>query len=57
MYPLTRAQIAHLKVDKVPIKVSNRYADLIDVFSEKLAIKLSEYIEINNHAIKLAYDQ
>ena len=53
MHPLKEAQIAHLKADEVSTKVFSKYADFADVFSPKLAIKLSEYIKINNYAIKL----
>lgn len=53
IYPSKRAQIAHLEVDEVLIKVSNEYADFANVFLPKQAIKLSEHMEINNYAIEL----
>ena len=53
VYPSKRIQIPYLKVDEVSIKVFSKYADFADVFSSKLAIKLSKYTKINNHAIKL----
>ena len=32
MHPLKRAQIAHLKVNKAPTKISSEYADFADIF-------------------------
>ncbi len=34
----------------------SEYANFANVFSPKLAVELSEYMEINNHAIKLVDD-
>ena len=56
MHPSKRAQIPYLKADKAPAKVLVQYADFADVFLLKLAIKLSKYIRINNHIIKLVDD-
>ncbi len=56
MYPSRKAPIAHLKIDKVPIKVPSKYADFIDVFSSKLAAELSKHMDINDHIIKLIDD-
>ena len=56
MHSLKRAQIAHLKVDKAPIKVFSKYADFTDVFSLKLAIKLLKHMKINNYIIELVDD-
>ncbi len=56
MYPLKRAQIAHLKVDEALTKVPSKYADFADVFLSKLAVELLEYTKINNHTIKLVDD-
>ncbi len=53
MHLLRRAQIAQLQVDKVLIKVFSEYADLIDIFLSKLAVKLFKYKGINNYAIEL----
>ena len=53
VHPSKKAQIAYLKADKVSIKVSSKYADFVDIFSPKLAVKLLEYTGINNYAIKL----
>ena len=50
--PLKKAQIAHLKVDKTSMKIPSEYANLADVFLPKLAAKLPEHIEINDHAIE-----
>ncbi len=56
MDPSKRAQIAHLKADEASSKVSSEYANFPDVFSPKLAAKLLEHKEINDHAIKLVDD-
>ncbi len=56
MYPSRRAQIAHLKADEAPTKVPSKYTNFVDVFSPKLAAKLSEHIGINDHVIKLVDD-
>ncbi len=56
MHPSRRAQIAHLKADEDPTKVSSEYADFVAVFSPKLATELSEHTRINDHAIKLVDD-
>lgn len=45
--------IVLLKADKTLIFVSPKYNDFVDVFSKDSAVKLSEYIRINNHAIYL----
>ena len=52
-HPLRKAQIAHLKVDEAFIKVFSKYANFVDAFLPKLAVKLPKYTRINNHAIKL----
>ena len=54
MNPFKRAQIAYLKVDKDFTKVFSKYADFADIFLLKLAVELSKYLRINNHAIKFA---
>ena len=51
-----KAQIAHLKADKVLIKVLSKYADFVNIFSLKLAAELLEHMGINNHAIELVDD-
>ena len=56
MYPSKKAQIAHIKADKVLTKVLSKYANFADVFSPKLAIELLKYMVINNHAIELVDD-
>ena len=53
IHPSKMAQIIHLKVDKAFTKVLSKYTTLIDVFSPKLATKLSKYMRINDYAIKL----
>ncbi len=57
VYPLRKAQIAHLKADEALTKVLSEYADFADVFSQKLAKELSEYTGINDHAIELVDDR
>lgn len=56
MYPLRKAQIAYLKADKAATKVPSKYIDFANVFLVKLATKLVEQIEINNHPIELVDD-
>lgn len=56
VYPLRRAQIAHLKADEASIKVFSEYIDFVNVFSSKLAAKLFEHMRINNHTIKIVDD-
>ncbi len=56
IHSLKKAQIAHLKADEAPTKVSNEYVDFTDVFSSKLAAKLLEHTKINDHAIELVDD-
>ena len=53
MHLLKKAQIAHLKVDKVSTKVSSKYTNFVDIFLPKLAAKLHKYTRINNYAIEL----
>ncbi len=57
VHPSRRAQIVHLKADEVLSKVLSEYADSADVFSLKLATKLSEHPGINDHAIELVDDR
>ena len=56
MHPSKKAQNAHLKADEASIKVLNEHVDFADIFFLKLAIELSKYIRINDHAIKLVND-
>ena len=53
MHPLRRPQVAYLKADEAPTKVSSEYADFANVFFPKLAIKLSKHTGINDYTIKL----
>lgn len=46
-------QVRALIFDKTFIAISTEYSNYNNVFSRKNAAKLLEYIEINNHAIKL----
>ena len=52
-----RAQIAYLKADKAPSKVSNKYTDFANIFSPKLAAELLEHTGINDRAIELVDNQ
>lgn len=56
VYPSKKAQIAHLKINKVLTKVFSKYTDFEDIFLPKLIIKLPEHTRINNYAIELVDD-
>ena len=56
MHLLRKAQIAHLKVEKACIKISNEYIDFTEIFLLKLAKKLPKHTKINNLAIGLVND-
>lgn len=56
IYLSKKAQIAHLQVDKIFIKVLSKYANFKNVFSRKLVIKFSDYIDIVDHTIELIND-
>ncbi len=43
VYPLRKAQIAHLKADDAFIEDPSKYADFADIFSPKLAAELLEH--------------
>lgn len=52
IYPFYRVQLAFFFVNDAFTVVFSEYADFIDVyFLAEFAVKLSEYIEINNHPI------
>lgn len=53
IHPSRETQIAALKQDKAPIKVSAKYSDFSDFFSEKKALVLPELTKLNQHAIDL----
>lgn len=57
MHSLRKAQIVNLKADEVPTKISNEYANFVDVLLLKLAVKLHEYTRINDYTIKLVDDR
>ena len=57
IHPFRRLQIAGLIAKKAFTIVFAKYANFTDVFSLNLVSKLSKYIEINNHAIKLVNSQ
>ena len=52
IYSSRKILIAYLKIDKVSTKILNEYAKFINIFSPKLAAKLSKYTKIHNHVIK-----
>ena len=56
VYLFWRPQISGLIDKKVPIKVSVKYSDFVDIFSLDLASELPEHTGINDHAIKLVND-
>lgn len=56
MNPSKRVQIAYLKANNAPNKVSNEYATFADVFLSKLAAKLPKYTRIKDYAIELVDD-
>ena len=43
-------------MDKVPIKVSSKYANFVDIFLPRLATELPKYMRINNYTIELVND-
>ena len=53
IYLSRAAQIAVLKQDEAPNKVSPKYADYADVLSFDLAMELLKNTGINEHAIEL----
>ncbi len=57
VHPSKRAQIAYLKANKAPTEIPSEYADLVDVFSPKLAVELPEHTKTNDHAIEFVDDQ
>ena len=52
LYPSQALLLAALQQDKTPIEIPLEYANYADVFSPNLAMKLSENIGINEHAIE-----
>ena len=57
IYPAQAVQIAVLKQDEAPTKVSPKYADYADIFSFDLAIEFPDNTGINEHTIKLKKDK
>ena len=53
---LKKAQITHLKINGVFIKVFSKYVKFADIFLLKLVAKLPNYIIINDYVIKLVDD-
>ena len=49
IYPGKEAQIAFLLTEKV--KITNKYSDFTDVYSEKKALVLLDRIQLNEHTI------
>lgn len=50
----SKAQIVYLKADEISIEIPSKYANFIDIFSPNLTTEFLKFIDINNHAIKLA---
>ena len=53
IHPAGAPQIAVLKQDEVPAKISPKYADYADVLLFDLAMELPENTGTNKHAIKV----
>lgn len=53
IYLFYRLQIFSLIAKKIFIKTSIEYLDFPNMFILKLAFKVSKYIKINNHIIKV----
>ena len=53
MHASKKTQIAYLKANEAPIEMPSEYAYFANIFPPKLATKLVEHTEINNHAIGL----
>lgn len=53
IYLFYRLQIFSLIAKKIFIKTSIKYLDFPNMFILKLAFKVSKYIKINNHIIKV----
>lgn len=53
IYLFYRLQIFSLIAKKIFIKTSIEYSDFPNMFILKLAFKVSKYIKINNHIIKV----
>ena len=47
-----KPQISGLITKEVSTKISTEYSDFVDIFSPDLASELSEYTDINDHAIE-----
>ena len=57
VHSFRRPQIFGLIAEKAPTKVSNTYANFVNIFSLDLASKIPKNTGINNHAIKLVNGQ
>ena len=53
IHPAHQTQIALLKAEEVLVTIPEEYSEYADIFSEKLAVVLPEYTEINIHVIDL----
>lgn len=49
VHSLKKAQIAYPKVDKTLTKISNKYINFANVFSQKLVRKFLKHMSINNY--------
>lgn len=57
VYPSRKPQIAGLITKEASTKIFVKYAGFANRFSPYMTFKLFEYIEINDHAIKLVNSQ
>ena len=57
VHPFCRPKIASLIAKEASTEIFIEYANFTDIFLPDFAAKLSKYIEINNHAIKLVVGQ
>lgn len=57
IYPLRKACIIALKQKKALTIVSIKYSDFLDFYSEKKALVLLKWIDLNKYIIKLEDDK
>lgn len=53
IYPCCRAQIELVQFNKARTIVFPKYSNIADIFSPKLEVELSKYIQIKDHIINL----
>lgn len=57
IYPLRKVQITTLKQNEASIKVSTKYTNFANIFSEKKILVLPKQIKFNQYAIELKRDK